>query len=129
MQMEDRMRYDPQEDVVLIDLSNLKIDHSIVDQFNTVAIKLAAKLPHRVYALVCWENTEILPDTIEYYGEHSAKVVKYYKGLLRYAVNKPFTSISIRTEAVKNNSQGSKSLIYSSKKEALEAVNHLKKQS
>ena len=127
MQMYERYYYDQIEQVVWIDLSNLRLSQSALDELVAGLSKLAQSLPQKVYALVCWKDTLIPPQASEYYGLKSTELLQYFKGLIRYEATNPFTNITIRSQAVLTHTQGSKANFYPSKQAALEAVRALRK--
>jgi hypothetical protein len=122
MKMSERINYDPAEQVVWIDLSNLTLTQPVVDELMGALISLARSLPQKVYALICWKDTVVPAKDIEYYGKKSAEALPYFKGFVRYEATNPFSNIAIRSQAVVNNAQGSRANIYPSKHEALQAV-------
>jgi hypothetical protein len=124
--MSDRVWYDPQEDAVWLDLANLSLTRELIDTMVANAIEVALSLGHKVYALVCWNNTTIKSDLVDYYGKESAKLLQYYLGFLRYEATNDYTNISIRTEALKHYTQQGQANLYKSKAEALQALHKLK---
>jgi hypothetical protein len=127
--MQERVNYDPVEDVVWIDLSNLSLTDEIIDSFVAVVLALTVTISHKVYALVNWHNTHIPLELADYYGQESAKVASHFLGLLRYAVSDPYANVTIRMQTLRNHVAGASAHIYVSKEAALDAVHLFRKSS
>ena len=125
--MQERVNYDPVEDVVWIDLSNLSLTDEIIDSFVAVVLALTVTISHKVYALVNWHNTHIPLELADYYGQESAKVASHFLGLLRYAVSDPYANVTIRMQTLRTHVAGANANIYVSKEAALDAVHLFRK--
>ena len=127
--MQERVNYDPDEDVVWIDLSNLILTGEVIDNVVATVLALTTTIPHKVYALISWHNTHVPFELAAYYGEQSAKVAPHFLGLLRYAVSDPYANVTIRTQTIRNHVAGANANIYISKEAALDAVHLFRKSS
>jgi hypothetical protein len=127
--MQDRVNFDPSEDMVWIDLSDLTLTSVVVDTFIKELIRLATVLPHKVYALLCWHHTTIPFEVADYYAQESAKIALLYLGLLHYAVTDPYTNVTLRMQTLRNPDVvvEANPNIYTSKEEALSAIHQFRK--
>jgi hypothetical protein len=127
MDMHQRIIYDPNEDVVWVDMTDTVLTSQAIDGFVNGVIELAATLSHKVYALICWKNVSVPSELANYYGEQSAKAAPFYLGFIRYEATNPYSNVIIRTQAVRTHPIGSSNAqLYPSKEAALEAVHKLR---
>jgi hypothetical protein len=115
--------YDAEENIVYTDITGVENSIHSVDVVIDEAIDLVKDLPEKPYLIVCWKDVTMDPDVAEYYGKRTAHLIQtYLKGIARYSATDISTRIHLRTETIKHQTQGSRSHIYDSKEEALEAV-------
>jgi hypothetical protein len=115
--------YDVEENIVYTDITGVENSMQSVDNVIDEVIGLVRDLPEKPYLIVCWRDVSMDPDVADYYGKRTADLIRnYLKGVARYAATDIATRIHLRTETIKHHTQGSRSHIYNTKEEALEAI-------
>ena len=115
--------YDPQEDVIFVDYSNLTLTRQIMEEVIAEYRELDRSLSHKAFAIVCYKNTRLDPSLNDTdYIYFSQELAKYRRGAVRYELNNIYTNISLRTNVVRNKDQGANAHVYSSREEALAVV-------
>lgn len=117
-------RYDPIDDVILTDVSGLAAGtNELIDAIFDEIIALASMRPFKPYVVACWKGVSFVnPDTAKYYGNRTADLLKHVAAVVRYAADDPVTRAHIRAEMIKHRAEGTRSTLYETKEEALEAV-------
>lgn len=126
MALSNRVHYNATEDIIDTDVSGLVLTPDVVDSFAAQLIAAAEKLDHKTYGLVNWENTKIPPEHVDYYGAASAKAAGYYLAIVRYGIGDILANTAVRSQVVRRGVQGSRSYIYATREEALEAIRKMK---
>jgi hypothetical protein len=118
--------FDEKEKVIFADYSGLTLTRAIMEEVIAEYRELAPQLPHKVYAVTCYANTKVDPAlTDEDYREFAEELAKYRRGVVRYELNDPYTSIGLRSRVVKYKHQGRNAQIYPTREEALVVVRKL----
>ena len=87
--LEQRLTYDPQQNVVFINFERLSV-RSIADveRIRQLVEARLAPLGHKVYAIVNYENFTIVPEAIDAYTEMVRGLVdRFYSGVTRYTTS------------------------------------------
>src|SRR5688572_2894293 len=103
--------YDTKERVVLVDLSGLTMTDEIGAALERELLSLAQSLPHKVFAVVCWQDTWLDPAQNQGYGPALAELLSHFRGIVRYGVSNLGTRTAIRAATVKGHLQGTQSHI------------------
>jgi hypothetical protein len=115
--------YDSTENIVYTDISGIENSLNSVNSVIDEVINLVKDLAEKPYLIVCWKDVQMAPEVAEHYGKRTAHLIQnYLKGVARYSANDITTRIHLRTETIKHHTQGSRSHIYDTKEEALEAI-------
>jgi hypothetical protein len=133
--MYKRLTYSPSQDILWVDLADLTLTQTVIDEIVNTLIAQSATLPHKVYALICWKHTLVPMELAYYYGKQMAKAARYYLGFLRYyaTTNSTYANMLLMSTpqtqvADLNYSAGTTTNIYPSKEAALEVVRKLRTQ-
>ncbi len=77
--MRERFVLDQQQNILFIDFAGLRIkSHEQVDEMEEIVHEMFVRNGRRFYAVVNYENTEIAPEIIDYYGERIKKLYDLY---------------------------------------------------
>jgi len=122
-------RYDPTEDVIFTDITGLLAkDTKIIDLVFDELIGIARRLHHKVYVVGCWKDVKVSNPTIAiHYGNRSAELLIHVRGVVRYAADDPLTRAYVRTEMLKHQMQGTRSNLFGTREQALQAVRQLER--
>ncbi|HEY5676080.1 MAG TPA: hypothetical protein VIR81_04805 [Myxococcales bacterium] len=87
--MEQRLTYDPKQDMVFVNLSRLSLNsRSQIDRLCSEVEALLAPLGHKVPAIVNYEGFNISPDLVDDYTEAVRGLVdRFYSGVTRYTTS------------------------------------------
>jgi len=118
MLLRDRFIFDPQENILFINLAALRIEsREQVDEIFRVTSEIIQEHGGRAYSIVNYEGTEIAAEIVDYYGErikelydrHSLTTVRYSssgytRSMLRYlgaAIDLESNIFATRDEAIR----------------------------
>jgi hypothetical protein len=87
--------------------------------------EITSPLPQKVFIASCLRNTTISTGLNEEFGQLTAELLTYVRGVVRYGVNDSFTNIMIRTSTVSRRLQSIQSHIYPDREAALAAIYQL----
>ncbi|MBA3320328.1 MAG: GAF domain-containing protein, partial [Pyrinomonadaceae bacterium] len=116
--MKERFILDREQNILFINFADFRIEsHAQVDEMARLVREAVADAGRRVYAVVNYEGTEILPEIVDYYGErikelqdrHAISTVRYSssgltRSVLRYlgaAVDLESNIFTTREEAIR----------------------------
>lgn len=127
MHFPDRFVFDPEENILFIDLADLRIEtREQVEEMGRMVRATLESRGRRAYAIVNYEGTEIAPEIMDYYGES-------IKGLYdRYSLKTVRYSSSGLTRSVLRYLGAAKDLesnIFATREEAIRAIQEIKDRS
>lgn len=117
--IEDRIMYQPSENLLFVNFENLFIrsGNDIVRIRKTVEAILKP-LGRKVYAIVNYDNFNILPELVDEYADMVKDVLQYYEGVTRYTTS-TFLRMKLGDELQKRKLSP---YIYETREEAKEAL-------
>lgn len=127
MQLRDRFVYDPEENILFIDLAGLRIEtREQVDETRRLVREILEVRGRRAYAIVNYEGTEIVPEIVDYYGESIKELYdRYSLTTVRYSSSGLTRSVLRYLGAAKD----LESNIFATREEAIRAIEELKERS
>jgi len=127
MQLRDRFVFDPEENILFIDLAGLRIEtREQVDETRRVVREILESRGHRAYGIVNYEGTEIAPEIVDYYGESIKELYdRYSLTTVRYSSSGLTRSVLRYLGAAKD----LESNIFATREEAIRAIQELKDRS
>jgi propionate CoA-transferase len=89
MPIEQRFSYHPNDNLFFVNLEGHSIrKHEDVEQVRRAVESKLAPIPHKVYAIVNYDNFEIYPDIIDDYSAMVRELVdRFYSGVTRYTTS------------------------------------------
>jgi propionate CoA-transferase len=89
MPVEQRLTYHPKDNLFFVNFEGHSIrSHEDVEQVRRAVESKLAPLPHKVYAIVNYDNFEIFPDIVdEYTAMVGGLVDRFYSGVTRYTTS------------------------------------------
>lgn len=119
--------YDDVERVIFTDASTLShATRQMVDELFDELEGIARALPTRPYVVACWRNAGFADTSVaEHYGDRTARLLKFVRGVVRYAANDPITRAIVRTEMMKHQREGTRSNFVATREDALAVVREL----
>jgi len=87
--LDRRLAYDPEHNLFFINFERLTVrSQKDIDNIRDAVERKLASLGRKVYAIVNYDNTTILPDVIDAYGEMVRYLMdRYYWGVTRYSTS------------------------------------------
>ena len=127
MQLRDRFVFDPEENILFIDLAGLRIEtRDQVDETRQAVREILESRGRRAYAIVNYEDTEIAPEIVDYYGESIKELYdRYSLTTVRYSSSGLTRSMLRYLGAAKD----LESNIFATREEAIRAIDELKDRS
>jgi PAS domain S-box-containing protein len=127
MQLRDRFVFDPEENILFIDLAGLRIEtRDQVDETRQAVREILESRGRRAYAIVNYEGTEIAPEIVDYYGESIKELYdRYSLTTVRYSSSGLTRSMLRYLGAAKD----LESNIFATREEAIRAIDELKNRS
>jgi propionate CoA-transferase len=118
--LSERLVYDPGERFFFVNFEGLAVrSHETIEKIESAVNEKLARLEHKVYTIVNYDNFEISPELVDEYTEMVKRLVeRYYTGVTRYTTS-TFMRMKIG-EAL--NSRGVAPHIYESRSEAQRAL-------
>jgi propionate CoA-transferase len=89
LRLEDRLTYDPQENLFFVNFEGYSIQSSQdVQDVKAAVEQIVAPLTQKVYTIVNYDNFTILPDIVDDYTDMVKQLVdNYYSGVTRYTTS------------------------------------------
>ena len=127
MQLRDRFVFDPEENILFIDLAGLRIEtREQVDETRRAVREILESRGRRAYSIVNYEGTEIAPEIVDYYGESIKELYdRYSLTTVRYSSSGLTRSMLRYLGAAKD----LESNIFATREEAIRAIDELKNRS
>lgn len=119
MDLNNRVYYDPQEKVIMVDYSSLQLTVAMLKEFYDTIIAIAKNLPEKPYVLINFKDSQMMEGAREYFAQRYSEILKFIKTIVRYNVNVFITRITLQAENV---TQGKQINIFATKEEALQAI-------
>jgi propionate CoA-transferase len=87
--LDERLIYDPDSNTFFVNFEGMAIrGHAAIEQIRTLVAARIGGLPHKVRAIVNYENFSILPELLDSYSEMVADLSKrFYLSTTRYTTN------------------------------------------
>ena len=83
--LEDRLTYNPDENIFFVNFENLYIKSSgDIKKIKAIIDKTLHPLGKKVFTIVNYDNFNIYPDLVDEYAELVKYVMKYYENVTRY---------------------------------------------
>src|SRR5262249_210488 len=123
MQIKDRFIFDTEENILFIDFRGLRIEtREQVDEMRRVMHEIFERDGKRAYGIVNYENTEIAPEVMDYYGECIKELYDQYSlTTVRYSSSGLTRSVLRYLGAAKD----LESNIFTTREEAVRAIQEL----
>jgi len=127
MQLRDRFVFDPEQNILFIDLAGLRIEtREQVDETRRLVREILDSRGRRAYGIVNYEGTEIAPEIVDYYGESIKELYdRYSLTTVRYSSSGLTRSVLRYLGAAKD----LESNIFATREEAIRAIQELKDRS
>ena len=122
-------KYDPENDLLLVDVTGVVAHREVIDRIFDEIIALAKTRPTKPWVVACWKDVsfESQPEIAAYYGERTADLMKHVQGVMRYAANEPLTRAFVRSVTTQHRAAGTRSNLYETFEDALAAVNEARR--
>jgi len=87
--LEERLTYDPEEDLFFVNFEGLRIRSSEdIRAVEDMVMKILSPLGRKVYTIVNYDNFDILPELVDEYTDMVKRLMDgYYTGVTRYTTN------------------------------------------
>jgi PAS domain S-box-containing protein len=127
MLLRDRFIFDPQENILFINLAALRIEsRQQVDDICLATTETIEQHGGRTYSIVNYEGTEIAPEIVDYYGERIKELYdRYSLTTVRYS-SSGFTRSMLRYLGAAKDLESN---IFATREEAIRAIQELKDRS
>src|SRR3982074_925212 len=127
MELQDRFVFDSGENILFINLAELRIEgRAQVDEICRVTTRIIEEHGSRSYSIVNYENTEIAPAIRDYYGERIKELYdRYSLTTVRYS-SSGFTRSVLRYLGAAKDLESN---TFSTREEAIRAIQELKDRS
>jgi PAS domain S-box-containing protein len=125
MQIIDRFIFDTEENILFIDFGGLRIEtREQVDEMRRIMHDIFERHGKRAYGIVNYEDTEIAPEVMDYYGERIKELYDQYSlTTVRYSSSGLTRSVLRYLGAAKD----LESNIFTTREEAVRAIQELKR--
>jgi len=84
MNMNKYCCYDREENVIVINLTDLSLNSSIVESVISEVAEITTVLPTKLFAVVFWKDVKIPLDMQDCISSSMAQLLNYVRGLVRY---------------------------------------------
>lgn len=127
MLLRDRFIFDPEENILFINLAALRIEsRQQVDEICGATSEIIEQHGGRTYSIVNYEGTEIAPEVVDYYGERIKELYdRYSLTTVRYS-SSGFTRSMLRYLGAAKDLESN---IFATREEAIRAIQELKDRS
>jgi PAS domain S-box-containing protein len=127
MELQDRFIFDSGENILFINLAELRIEsRAQVDEICRVTTRIIEEHGSRSYSIVNYENTEIAPAIMDYYGERIKELYdRYSLTTVRYS-SSGFTRSVLRYLGAAKDLESN---TFTTREEAIRAIQELKDRS
>src|SRR5215468_959158 len=125
MQIKDRFIFDAEENILFIDFGGLRIEtREQVDEMRRILRDIFEPHGKRAYAIVNYEDTEIAPEVMDYYGERIKELYDQYSlTTVRYS-SSGLTRSALRYLGAAKDLESN---IFTTREEAVRAIQELKR--
>lgn len=122
LKLEERLTYDPEENLFFVNFEGYKVrSSSVIDEVEEQVRKILSPLGKRVYAIVNYDNFDILPELVDDYTDMVKRLMDTcYSGVTRYTTN-TFLRMKLG-DALKERKLAPR--IYETRQEARTALEH-----
>lgn len=117
--LEERLTYSPTENLFFVNFENLYVRSSEdIRRIREIVEQILSPLGKKVYAIVNYDNFDIVPELLEEYTEMVEYVMRFYEKVTRYTTS-TFMRMKLGDELKKRSVAP---YIYESREEAREAL-------